>query len=206
MAGAPVADRNQRAEQAKAVRREEILDAARRVFTVKGFKGTTIADVAEAAGIALGTIYLYFPSKDDLFRGLSQRFWQMITEALSEGDDSQTLERSIRSRLENVFRVCDGNRDLVRLVVLNSDSTRKAEAHQRAAEERRFQPMIDALSNGMEAGFIRKANPVTMTKLVLGSVSIAVYQAFVISDGVDADDLRDECATMLLEYLRPNKA
>jgi hypothetical protein len=41
-----------------------------------------------------------------------------------------------------------------------------------------------------------------MTKLILGWVSIAVYEAFVMSDGRDAGELRDECGTMLLAYLR----
>jgi AcrR family transcriptional regulator len=202
VAGAPVADRSQRSERAKAARREEILDAARRVFTRSGFKGTTIADVAEEAGIALGTIYLYFPSKDDLFRGLGQRFWQMMTDSLTQGDDATTLERSIRSRLENVFKVCGANRDLIRLVVLNSDSTAKAEARLKAIEQNRHQPLVDALKAGISAGIVRSANPLTMTKLILGWVSIAVYEAFVVSDGRDADELRDECGTMLLAYLQ----
>jgi AcrR family transcriptional regulator len=202
VAGAPAADRTLRAEQAKAARREEILDAARRVFTRSGFKGTTIADVAEEAGIALGTIYLYFASKDELFRGLGQRFWQMVTDALAQGDDGHSLERSIRSRLDNVFKVCGENRDLIRLVVLNSDSTAKAEARAKAVEENRYQPMIDALKAGMEAGAVRIADPATMTRLVLGWVSIAVYETFVVSDGQRADEIRDECGTMLLSYLQ----
>jgi AcrR family transcriptional regulator len=206
VAGAPVADRTQRAEQAKAIRREEILDAARRVFTRSGFKGTTIADVAEEAGIALGTIYLYFPSKDDLFRGLGQRFWTMVTEALRHGEDNGSLERSIRSRLDNVFKVCGENRDLIRLVVLNSDSTTKAEARARAESEHRYQPLIDALTAGMETGLVRRADPMTMTRLILGWVSIAVYEAFVVADGRSADEFRDECGTMLLAYMRAGDA
>jgi AcrR family transcriptional regulator len=202
MAGASVADRTQRSELAKAARREEILDAARRVFTRSGFKGTTIADVAEEAGIALGTIYLYFPSKDDLFRGLSARCWQMITESLSDGDDTATLERSVRSRLENVFKVCGENRDLLQLVVLNSDSTAKVEARARAEREHRFQPLVDALARGMEAGLLRRTSAATMTRLVLGWVSIAVYEAFVASDGRNADEIRDECGTMLIAYMQ----
>ena len=71
-------ERAQRAEQAKAARREEILDAARRVFAERGFRGTTIADIAEAAKIALGTIYLYFSSKEDVFAALHQRFNEVI--------------------------------------------------------------------------------------------------------------------------------
>ncbi len=203
MAGAPALDRSQRAEIAKAARRGEILDAARRVFAERGFKGTTIADIAEAAGIALGTIYLYFPAKDAVFEALSQRFAQIITNALTDPVNGASLQGTITSRVDNVFLACGANRDLVRLVVLNTDSDAAAEQRRRAAEEHRDQPMVDALANAMTQGQIRIADPVTMTRLIIGLVSIAVYQAFVISDGDDAEKLRVECGEMILAYLRP---
>ena len=202
MAGAPTLDRSKRAEIAKAARREEILDAARRVFAERGFKGTTIADIAEAAGIALGTIYLYFPSKDAVFEELRQRFAQIITNALTDPVDAGS-QGAITSRVDNVFEACRENRDLIRLVVLNTDSDAAAEQRRRAAEEHRDQPMVDALTSAMAQGWIRKTDPVTMTKLITGLVSIAVYQAFVISDGEDADKLRNECGDMILAYMRP---
>ncbi len=48
-------------------RRRQILDAARRVFSQKGFDATNVSDVAAAAGVSQGTVYHYFDSKDDLF-------------------------------------------------------------------------------------------------------------------------------------------
>lgn len=48
-------------------RRRQILDAARQVFSGKGFDNTNVSDVAAAAGVSQGTIYHYFDSKDDLF-------------------------------------------------------------------------------------------------------------------------------------------
>ena len=45
----------------------EILDAARKVFATKGFSEATVEDIAAAAGIAKGTVYLYFSSKRDIY-------------------------------------------------------------------------------------------------------------------------------------------
>ena len=45
----------------------EILDAARKTFAAQGFTSTTMDDIAEQAGIAKGTLYLYFPSKRDIY-------------------------------------------------------------------------------------------------------------------------------------------
>jgi AcrR family transcriptional regulator len=55
-------------------RREQILDAAIEALGKKGFEGTNVADIAKAAGIAKGTVYLYFESKEEIFSAiLSER-------------------------------------------------------------------------------------------------------------------------------------
>jgi AcrR family transcriptional regulator len=57
----------------KRERREAILDAAERVFGEKGAAHATMEDVADAAEVSKGTVYLYFKSKDDLFVALTHR-------------------------------------------------------------------------------------------------------------------------------------
>ena len=54
----------------KAFRPDEILDAALEEFTRNGYAGTRLDDVAARAGITKGTIYVYFPSKEELFRAV----------------------------------------------------------------------------------------------------------------------------------------
>ncbi len=54
----------------KLERRQAITDAAKRVFSEKGFHETTIAAVAADAGMSYGTIYWYFDSKEDLFHAV----------------------------------------------------------------------------------------------------------------------------------------
>lgn len=199
----PVLDRGQRAEAARAVRREEILGAARAVFAERGFRGTTVADIAEAAGIALGTIYLYFPSKEDVFAALHQRFQEILGAALQEDGVAGTVEENTRRAVNNVFRACGENRDLVRLVVLNSDPESDATQRMRAAADERDRPLVRVLDGGRKVGAVRDEDAVIMARLIQGLVSIAVYQAYVISDGSDADRMRDACADMVVAYLQP---
>jgi AcrR family transcriptional regulator len=56
------------------VRREQLLDAAEQLLLDQGLRATTVADVAEAAGLAKGTMYLYFRSKDELLAALRARY------------------------------------------------------------------------------------------------------------------------------------
>src|SRR5678815_5713534 len=67
---------------AAGVKRERILDAAEKIFARDGFFAAKVADVAKDAGVADGTIYLYFKSKDDLLISLFERRMRQLNETL----------------------------------------------------------------------------------------------------------------------------
>lgn len=77
-----------------AARRNQILDAAIKVFAQKGFHPATIKDVAKEAGIADGTIYNYFKNKHDLMLGILERMKETV---LQEVDVSQLMTLDLRS-------------------------------------------------------------------------------------------------------------
>lgn len=62
------------------VRRQEILDAALRLFGEKGYEKTSIADIAKAVGVAQGLCYRYFPSKEALFDSVIEQYADLLTE------------------------------------------------------------------------------------------------------------------------------
>src|SRR5918996_2480791 len=64
-------------------RRAEILQAALELFSSKGFHDTTMEEVATAAGVAKGTVYLYFQSKEHLLLALKRGFMQGLTDVVA---------------------------------------------------------------------------------------------------------------------------
>ena len=70
MTGPSLSPAAQRREARKEQRRLDIIDAALRVFSRVGFAAAKIDDVADEAGVSKGTLYLYFSSKEDLFKGM----------------------------------------------------------------------------------------------------------------------------------------
>src|SRR6478736_1747728 len=66
----------------RADKRAAILRAAIDVFAARGFFNAQVADVARAAGVAAGTVYLYFKSKDDLLVSIFER---TMKEAIADG-------------------------------------------------------------------------------------------------------------------------
>ncbi|HYM16371.1 MAG TPA: TetR/AcrR family transcriptional regulator, partial [Dehalococcoidia bacterium] len=177
--------------------------AARRVFAVRGFRGTTIADIAEEARIALGTIYLYFPSKEAVFAALNETLNDLISGAIADVAPEGSLRETVRRRVDNVFAVCARNRDLLRLVVLNTDPGSDVTLRLRRAADERLRPLVAEFERGVLAGALRPGDAAIMARLASGLVSIAVYQAFVLSDGEAADQYAAECAEMITAYVSP---
>ena len=74
-------------------KRDRILDAATKVFAKRGCFGAQVADIAKRAGVASGTVYLYFKSKDDLLLSLFERtMHEAITEGRAAITDAQAAD------------------------------------------------------------------------------------------------------------------
>jgi len=78
-------------------RRWSIVESAFRVFGERGFRSTTMKHIAQAAGIAPGSIYTYFRDKDDLFRTAVEEGWK---EFLSEFQGVVQSQRPLEERIE----------------------------------------------------------------------------------------------------------
>src|SRR5205814_10211138 len=86
---------------------QQIIDAAVRVFARNGFYNSRVSDIAREAGIASGTIYLYFKTKDEilvtLFREKMAGFVSAVRKAIAdEPDGPAKLRRLVRMHLETL--------------------------------------------------------------------------------------------------------
>jgi TetR/AcrR family transcriptional regulator, fatty acid metabolism regulator protein len=101
-ARAAVGDRGEIARSAVGDKRDAILRAATQVFARRGFFNAQVADVAKAAGVAAGTVYLYFRSKDDLLVSLFER---TMKDAIAEGRAALVGAVDARERLSRIARL-----------------------------------------------------------------------------------------------------
>src|SRR3954469_15667793 len=85
--------------QPASVRREQLLDAAEAVLLERGLSATTVADVAHAAGVAKGTMYLHFESKAELLAGLRARYVQRLTDAALPPEATEVPHQQLIHRL-----------------------------------------------------------------------------------------------------------
>ncbi len=91
--------------------RERILDAALKLFSHQGYRGTSIREIADAAGLSTGNLYHQFPDKETIFNGLLDQYWDIVAapefplnKALVEGafpDDLEALGRAARESVKH---------------------------------------------------------------------------------------------------------
>ena len=130
-AKAPVARRRSRgagrrprmAQEERSERsREQILDAALRLFSRQGYRGTSMRDIAQEAGLSTGNVYHQFPDKESLFRTLLERYFAILAApdhplnaALAAGAFPADLGALARASREGVER----NRPYVALIYVD---------------------------------------------------------------------------------------
>src|SRR5208337_3371299 len=97
-----------RRREQKLHRQAEILAAAFEVFAAHGYEAARIDDVARQAGIAKGTIYLYFRDKEQLFRAVVRSLLQKRIDAVA-GSFKGTAEDLLRELLSRMYSQVVGN-------------------------------------------------------------------------------------------------
>ena len=156
-----------------APKREAILRAATDVFASRGFFNAQVADVARAAGVAAGTVYLYFRSKDDLLVSIFER---TMRDALAEGrsavanlcDPAERLRRLARLHLARLGR--DRNLAIVFQVELRQ-STKFMERCSATLLRDYLGLIRAAIADGQAAGTFRAGlNPTATAKMFFGAL------------------------------------
>jgi AcrR family transcriptional regulator len=100
-----------RRDEARALFRNAILDAAEAVFAERGFHGARIHDIAERARIAVGTVYNHFEDKDDVLGALlEQRSEEMISQLQAARDERGPFEVRLRGRVARLLSYVQAHR------------------------------------------------------------------------------------------------
>ena len=154
-------------------KREAILGAATRVFAQRGFFNAQVADVAKAAGVAAGTVYLYFRSKDDLLVSLFER---TMKDAIAEGraalagatDPRDRLQRIARLHLERLGR----DRDLAVVFQVELRQSTKFMERFSSSYLREYLGLIrESIEAGQAAGLFRaEISPTAAAKVLFGAL------------------------------------
>lgn len=139
-------------------RREQLLDAAERVILRKGLTSATVSDVTTEAGVAKGTFYLYFSTKDDVVRALQARMYEFLLQRIAEAYASATdgdWWTQVDQVLEAIVDFDVEHGDWHRLVMQSTT----APADMRRHEQQIIGALTAAISKGVEEGAFAADDP-----------------------------------------------
>jgi TetR/AcrR family fatty acid metabolism transcriptional regulator len=152
---------------------QQIIDAAVRVFARNGFYNSRVSDIAREAGIASGTIYLYFRTKDEILVTLFREKMAAFVGALrTEIGRERDPEAKIRRLVRRHFEVLEASPDMAEVVQVELRQGQKffrgASAHEISA----YCELIGSvLREGVAAGVFRHDLPVKIaTKMLFGAL------------------------------------
>ncbi len=152
-------------------KRQRILDAAVRVFAKKGYHGAKVAEIAKRAGIADGTVYLYFRNKEDILASLFDEVMERhIAQARVELKGAKGAAAKLRLVAQHHLKLFSGNRDLaVVFQVELRQSTKFLERFTASWLQDYFGVLQDVIAQGQREGSIRADLPKKLaTKALFG--------------------------------------
>ena len=153
-------------------RKQLLLEAAERLFHLYGPQKTTIGDIARAAGVGVGTVYLEFPNKDAILLELSEAGHRSVLRAIeiawsTAGPADVRLRRALRARTESFLRLAQHGVHGADLLHCSSCAP-IAKAHRafRAAEAQLFEAF---LTQGVREGVFAIEEPKVAARALMWS-------------------------------------
>lgn len=194
-----------RTTKAPEVRRQDLMDAAVRVFKDKGIARTTVSDITTAADVAKGTFYLYFDSKDQLLGALKERF---VDEILAHANSQyERVGREdwwglVDSVIESWTDFMLERKDMIEVVMQESFSPETSEVFVEC--EARVNAMFaSGIQAGIEAGVFKTSDPELMSKFFHNALEGTLTHAIVYGEHIDRDRLVDAGKELVRKVLSP---
>ena len=189
-------------EQPAKTRREELLAIAAELFAQRGFKNTTVRDIADAAGILSGSLYHHFDSKESMVDEILSSFQ---TELFKTYDEIVGSDRDARAKVEAVVRASFQAIDQhhAEVAIFQNDSAYLMEFERFGylrEHNRRFRAMwLDLLHEGVATGALRAdVDAELVFRFIRDTVWVAV-RWYHPGGPLTHEDIADQYLTILLD-------
>lgn len=151
----------------KGEKRQQILDSAVAVFAEKGFYNAKVTDIAHKAGVAHGTVYLYFQTKEDI---LIQIFEELVNYIFTEVGTEHNAVAKLRRLISIQMQMVETNPELTELMLLEARQSSKFILSSAISKIGDYCDKIEGiLKEGIEEGLVRPDLDLTVASTMLYS-------------------------------------
>ena len=144
-----------RSRQQKDAKRTALMQASVRIFAEKGYQAATVRDIVQAANVAVGTFYFYFPDKETLFVHLYEETAHFLLQAIQQAIQTRaTLPQQLQAGLQAYVNIAVYEPAVVQLLLVGGVGAIPALAERRAAFRQRLiaiwqRPLDQALERAL---------------------------------------------------------
>jgi TetR/AcrR family fatty acid metabolism transcriptional regulator len=197
-----------RVDTPAAGKRERILDAAVKVFAREGFYNAKVSQIAELAGVADGTIYLYFKSKDELLISLFEDRMDVVLATLRGALEAQELDVTARLRkmIELQLELIEQNPEMAEVITVELRQSAKFIREYHNPKFAEFLRLIaGTIALGQKRGELRgDLDPQFVARALFGALD-EISLAWIVRSPREANGLRrgaKQLANLFLDGLR----
>lgn len=203
-------------DEDKSQRREQIMTAAKEVFAHKGFHATTIADIAAQAGLAYGSVYWYFDSKEELFHALMAvqelALRARVAATLSELNGlphrgEASLPALVKASVQATFEFFEADKATVKLLFRDAYALGdRFEKHLGGIYERFIDDIETIIVAAQMRGEMVSAPPRMVAYTLAALVGQLAHRRLSTDDDVTAAQVADFVVALVFDGLRPRLA
>lgn len=161
-------------------KRQAILQAARKTFAGNGYSAAKISDIATEAGVASGTVYLYFDSKEAIATALAEDFFKRITELILEHVPHFGSSTGIEAYIDAVIQIAREEKDA--LLQVRTDLMETNDKCSRTERLQLLKVMANSLETLMNQGMIKRYDPIALGNLIFGMLHNIVMSCVIFED------------------------
>ncbi len=181
-------------------KRERIITAAAKLFGERGYHNSTTADIAVAAGVAAGTIYIYFSSKEELLVAVFEEFLGKHMDRLREGVAREaTPQAKLQCLLQLGLELMQGNPDSARIFLSQlRQSTDMIKAVSKRSSRAYKDIIEEVLREGVSSGLCRDVSVHATATMLFGAFQNTVLDWVADDCSYDVTTLTDELSRFVL--------
>ncbi|SFC69253.1 TetR/AcrR family transcriptional regulator [Clostridium uliginosum] len=182
-----------------------IFNSAIEIFSKSGYKGSTMDDIAANAGLAKGTLYYHFTSKEEIFNFIVEEGLKMLN------DEAVKIKQLNESAIDKLTKICRiqltflyEHKDFFKVVISQLWGNEKRQDELRNRIRNYIKELEIYIKVAMEEGKIRQGDSELMSYEFFGTLcSVAIYESINI-EKIDLEDIIEKTSKFILRGLGKN--
>ena len=183
--------------------KRDIFQSAIKIFSTNGYDAATMDEISVSAGVAKGTVYYHFKSKDEVFKYIITEGVNLLREQIEiiitgQGDYTYKLRELTKNQLRLVYE----NRDLFKVIMSQAWGGKIRHSELRELLKEYMEDIEKFLMKAMDNGIIKKCESSFLTYMYFGTLgSVAIYNV-IKNDSMKLDEITDNFMENLLNGIK----